>query len=116
MPAAFIASRSAVIPSFETAATIQYQNTQGNASCGGFLKSFRSWFSARTLFFLSLPPAASSSNEDIPDEARVIIVPVPVLFKNFLLFQCRFIQIILDLHPCTSLFMLLAGRFSKPNI
>src|SRR3954470_11935334 len=34
-PADFIASRSAVMPSLETAACIQYQNTQGFACSGG---------------------------------------------------------------------------------
>jgi hypothetical protein len=35
IPAAFIASRSAVMPAFETLACIQYQNTQGFADSGG---------------------------------------------------------------------------------
>src|SRR5689334_25148079 len=35
-----MASRSAVIPFFETAAFIQYQNTQGLADAGGLAKFF----------------------------------------------------------------------------
>src|SRR5258707_10426161 len=37
MPAVFMARRSAWMPSFETAAFIQYQKTQGFAEAGGFL-------------------------------------------------------------------------------
>src|SRR5690349_1496283 len=89
MPACFIASRSAVIPSLDTLAEIQYQKTHGCAASGGFLK-----FSSRsaTVFASSiLPRAADELTKGERPVASAIKVPVPVFFINFLLFHFVFI-------------------------